>query len=178
MKKSTKKKSAGTGKRVTTKAKAKSAGLSAAADQDIVGLLTVLVQKLTAFESKLDMVLTRLPAGPVAAPKPQQQPPAIVPPQPRSQPQPQQMRPPRQMYKAVCADCGTSCEVPFQPREDRPVYCKECFAKRKAQGPFRPQQPVKPQAEPPVVKAAPVAKPKATAPAKAPKSSPKKKSKK
>ncbi|MCK5451357.1 MAG: hypothetical protein KAI70_06295, partial [Candidatus Omnitrophica bacterium] len=23
------------------------------------------------------------------------------------------------------------CEVPFKPRDDRPVYCKDCFSKRK-----------------------------------------------
>jgi CxxC-x17-CxxC domain-containing protein len=36
----------------------------------------------------------------------------------------------RQMFPAVCADCGQETEVPFQPRGDRPVYCRECFAKR------------------------------------------------
>ncbi len=37
----------------------------------------------------------------------------------------------REMYDAVCAECGKPCKVPFQPSEDRPVYCSECFAKRK-----------------------------------------------
>ena len=37
----------------------------------------------------------------------------------------------REKFKAVCADCGCECEVPFKPREDRPVYCSACFAKRK-----------------------------------------------
>jgi len=36
---------------------------------------------------------------------------------------------PRQMYSVVCADCGQQTEVPFQPRGDRPVYCRDCFAK-------------------------------------------------
>jgi len=35
----------------------------------------------------------------------------------------------RQMYDVVCAECGKACQVPFQPRNDRPVYCSECFAK-------------------------------------------------
>ncbi|MGI5888861.1 MAG: zinc-ribbon domain containing protein [Oscillospiraceae bacterium] len=35
----------------------------------------------------------------------------------------------RVMYDAICANCGKPCKVPFQPREDRPVYCSECFAK-------------------------------------------------
>lgn len=34
----------------------------------------------------------------------------------------------RVMYDAVCANCGAACKVPFKPREDRPVYCSECFA--------------------------------------------------
>lgn len=41
---------------------------------------------------------------------------------------------PRQMYPAVCAACGAECEVPFQPRGERPVYCKECYAKMREQG--------------------------------------------
>jgi len=35
----------------------------------------------------------------------------------------------RQMYPAVCAECGQSTEVPFEPRGDRPVYCRDCFSK-------------------------------------------------
>ncbi len=38
---------------------------------------------------------------------------------------------PREMHKAVCADCGAECEVPFKPIEGKPVYCKDCFMKRK-----------------------------------------------
>ncbi|OQA03017.1 MAG: hypothetical protein BWY69_00709 [Planctomycetes bacterium ADurb.Bin401] len=38
---------------------------------------------------------------------------------------------PRQMYKAVCAECAQECEVPFQPKEGRPVYCKNCYSKKK-----------------------------------------------
>jgi len=42
-------------------------------------------------------------------------------------------REPREMHKAVCADCGEECEVPFKPDGTRPVYCRECFAKRRSQ---------------------------------------------
>jgi len=31
------------------------------------------------------------------------------------------------MHKAVCADCGQSCEVPFKPTGDRPIFCSNCF---------------------------------------------------
>jgi CxxC-x17-CxxC domain-containing protein len=37
----------------------------------------------------------------------------------------------RILYKAICADCNKECEVPFRPSGNRPVYCKECFSKRK-----------------------------------------------
>lgn len=37
----------------------------------------------------------------------------------------------REMFIAVCANCGGEAKVPFKPREDRPVYCSECFAKSK-----------------------------------------------
>lgn len=40
-------------------------------------------------------------------------------------------------FKATCADCGDSCEVPFRPSGERPVYCSNCF-KNKENG--RPGQ--------------------------------------
>jgi CxxC-x17-CxxC domain-containing protein len=33
----------------------------------------------------------------------------------------------RQMYDAVCAECGKACQVPFQPSTDRPIKCSDCF---------------------------------------------------
>ena len=36
---------------------------------------------------------------------------------------------PRQMFPAVCAECGKETEVPFEPRGDRPVYCSDCYRK-------------------------------------------------
>ena len=40
-------------------------------------------------------------------------------------------RAPRQMYPAVCSQCGRETEVPFQPRGDKPVYCSDCFAQQR-----------------------------------------------
>jgi CxxC-x17-CxxC domain-containing protein len=37
----------------------------------------------------------------------------------------------RQMYPATCAKCGKTCQVPFQPRGDKPVYCSDCFRQMK-----------------------------------------------
>ena len=41
-----------------------------------------------------------------------------------------QSRPPREMFDAVCADCGAACKVPFKPTEGgKPVYCRDCYKK-------------------------------------------------
>ena len=40
-------------------------------------------------------------------------------------------RPPREMHKATCAECGKECEVPFKPNGQKPVYCDECFQNHK-----------------------------------------------
>ena len=36
----------------------------------------------------------------------------------------------RQMYRAVCSDCGKECQVPFKPTGSKPVFCSECFEKK------------------------------------------------
>src|ERR1035437_1886859 len=38
-------------------------------------------------------------------------------------------RGPRQMFPATCGRCGKQTEVPFQPRGDKPVYCRDCYTK-------------------------------------------------
>ncbi len=37
----------------------------------------------------------------------------------------------REMYETVCAECGKPTRVPFIPKNDRPIYCSECFAARR-----------------------------------------------
>lgn len=34
-------------------------------------------------------------------------------------------------YEAVCSECGTECEVPFQPKADKPVFCQKCWSNHK-----------------------------------------------
>jgi CxxC-x17-CxxC domain-containing protein len=36
-----------------------------------------------------------------------------------------------ELHEAKCSECGETCEVPFKPDPHRPVYCKECWGKRK-----------------------------------------------
>ncbi|MCK5474386.1 MAG: hypothetical protein KAI53_03195 [Candidatus Aenigmarchaeota archaeon] len=38
---------------------------------------------------------------------------------------------PREMHKAICAECKQETEVPFKPEGDRPVYCRECYRKHR-----------------------------------------------
>ena len=38
----------------------------------------------------------------------------------------------RQMFPAVCAQCGKDTQVPFQPSGDRPVYCSDCFSSQRS----------------------------------------------
>ena len=38
----------------------------------------------------------------------------------------------RKMYPMKCADCGKDSEVPFEPKPDRPVYCRECLPKHRS----------------------------------------------
>jgi CxxC-x17-CxxC domain-containing protein len=38
----------------------------------------------------------------------------------------------RKSYEVVCADCGQTTTVPFEPKDDRPVYCRDCYAKHQA----------------------------------------------
>ncbi len=35
------------------------------------------------------------------------------------------------MHKAVCDECHKSCEVPFRPSSDKPVYCNDCFSSKR-----------------------------------------------
>jgi CxxC-x17-CxxC domain-containing protein len=41
------------------------------------------------------------------------------------------------MHQATCAECGQSCEVPFKPTGERPVYCSNCFKNKDEGAPRR-----------------------------------------
>ena|SRR5579872_897818 len=36
----------------------------------------------------------------------------------------------REMFTATCSQCHGVAEVPFQPSNDKPVYCRDCFSTR------------------------------------------------
>ena len=39
----------------------------------------------------------------------------------------------KEMFTCVCANCGKEAKVPFQPSNDRPVYCSACYAAMRQQ---------------------------------------------
>ena len=85
------------------------------------GVVGKLIDRLVGLEKKMDVVIAQTAAhkggGSQQQGKPEEPP-----------------RRERQLYEAICADCHKICEVPFRPTEARPVYCKQCFARRKSGG--------------------------------------------
>jgi CxxC-x17-CxxC domain-containing protein len=39
----------------------------------------------------------------------------------------------RTMHPAICSACGKETMVPFVPRNDKPVYCSDCFQSQREQ---------------------------------------------
>jgi CxxC-x17-CxxC domain-containing protein len=44
------------------------------------------------------------------------------------------------MHKAVCDECHKSCEVPFRPSQDKPIYCNDCFSSKRDDGDRAPRR--------------------------------------
>lgn len=38
---------------------------------------------------------------------------------------------PRQSFEITCSQCGKKDTVPFQPKGDRPVLCRDCFRQQR-----------------------------------------------
>lgn len=129
--------------------KQKNSPVIKSAKPDVADLLMKMQEQLAVLERQMNIIVSRLPErSSYTEPRPQQ-PQRIQPPQqsqynqqpPRNQ-SPQQYNDNRQnnnfrertLYKVICADCHNECEIPFKPSGDRPVYCKNCFAKRKQGG--------------------------------------------
>ena len=104
-------------KRSVMKKKSKSAVPKV--DPYLEGLMAKLLERLGSLDKKMDRVIAQASGRTEKT-------------EMKQQPQQQPQRRDRVLYEAICADCHKICEVPFKPSEARPVYCKECFAKRKA----------------------------------------------
>ncbi|MEI6863656.1 MAG: CxxC-x17-CxxC domain-containing protein [Candidatus Omnitrophota bacterium] len=115
--------------------KAKESGAPDAVEADIAGLIGKVMQQITFLDKKIDALIAQSAARPTevkhfSAPSFQRS---------DRHERHDQGRPDfrdRVLHKAVCADCSKECEVPFKPTGNRPVYCKECFGKRKDDSPF------------------------------------------
>jgi CxxC-x17-CxxC domain-containing protein len=101
--------------------KHKKSSIQPAEGSDIAGLINKMMHKLDSVEKKIDALVSQAsPAG--RRPDHAQRPPDRT--------KDNGFRE-RVLHKAVCADCNKECEIPFKPSAGRPVYCKECFVKRK-----------------------------------------------
>ncbi len=111
-------------------------------DVDVLGFMAKIQEQLAVLDRKLDSFMTKSLTELAQAravqkpPQPVQQAPQRVqnPQQPPSQSvgRAPEQRPGRPMYSVVCYDCKKNTEIPFKPNGDRPVYCKECFGKRRS----------------------------------------------
>jgi CxxC-x17-CxxC domain-containing protein len=99
-------------------------------------------ERLVILEKKIDILIGQsLPRFPEVKPAPK--------PFPRQENNYRE----RLMHKAICADCKSECEVPFRPSGERPVYCKECFSKRKSGGSIKARLDYRPRAAVPAQEA-------------------------
>jgi CxxC-x17-CxxC domain-containing protein len=96
-------------------------------DPYLEGMMSKLLDRLVSLEKKMETVIQQTSQKQVAVAE-------------SSRPYPQQSSQPsgkphqhhdRTMFEAICAECSKVCEVPFRPTEDRPVYCKDCWGRRK-----------------------------------------------
>ncbi|MFH0838865.1 MAG: CxxC-x17-CxxC domain-containing protein [Candidatus Omnitrophota bacterium] len=114
-------------------------------EPDIIVLITMVKQQLASLEKKIDTLLGQsLPKPAVVKPfyKPFQQ---QVNTHHQGERRQDNRHSERVMYKAICAACGKECEIPFRPREGRPVYCKECFSRHRSGGSFKPHSDYRPR---------------------------------
>jgi CxxC-x17-CxxC domain-containing protein len=117
------------------KAKTKKSRKSATVKNELPSLVDAmvrLVERLETLERKTDQIMGRVANLPNEVRRAVQDLPRAQTSQP-AQPSHSGAGPrERILYQAVCADCQKRCEVPFRPSGDRPVYCPECWAIRKA----------------------------------------------
>ena len=36
----------------------------------------------------------------------------------------------RDMHNVICSECGVKCQIPFEPKFNKPVYCSSCYEKK------------------------------------------------
>jgi len=109
-------------------------------EPDTSDIIVRIEQRMVFLENKLDTLIGRVTETTFTREgnqKPYQRPDQI---QHHGEARPANNYRERVLHKAICADCNKECEVPFRPSGDRPVYCKDCFSKRKAGSSFKPNR--------------------------------------
>jgi len=111
----------------------------------VAGLINKVQQQLSAMERKLDILISQSSKRPFE--KSYSQKPFRHFNQPHRHDRGRQGDGPRERAytRVICADCNKECEIPFKPSGDRPVYCKECFSKRKKGSPFNANRDNRPE---------------------------------
>jgi CxxC-x17-CxxC domain-containing protein len=92
-------------------------------ETEVLSLINKIQDQLNALDRKIDTLINRSTSEAKPAPKP--------PVNNAHLPRPNDRNNARTMYTAICADCKKECTIPFKPSGDRPVYCKDCFSRRK-----------------------------------------------
>ncbi len=130
--------------------KSKSPSVPAQVRPDIAEEINKMQQQLVILEMKIDVLISKSSGRPFEvhhspnSPKPFQR---IDQPHRNGEVTQDNRYRERVLHKAICADCNKECEVPFKPRPDRPVYCKECFSKRKNPNAFKERPDNRPKEE-------------------------------
>ena len=91
----------------------------------MLDLINKLQEQLIALNKKVDILVSRSIPENKQVPKPTTINNVVLP------PKPQEHNRERPKFKAICADCKKECTIPFKPSGDRPVYCQDCFSRRK-----------------------------------------------
>lgn len=99
-------------------------------ETDVAGMLNMMYEKLLALENKVDALLSRSSQRQEGGERFQRYGAHF---RHGSYRRDERSRE-RTFTRAVCAECGKECEVPFRPTGDRPVYCRDCFSARKDSG--------------------------------------------
>lgn len=126
-------------------------------DADVVKFMAKIQAQLAVLDQKLDSFMTKslTELAEARAAQTQKPPQVIIQRAAPVTPRPPEQRPGRPMYDVVCFDCGKDTQIPFKPSGDRPVYCKECFSKRRSANLPKINEP-KPAAAPSIQSVAPV----------------------
>ncbi len=111
--------------------KRKSLFVAAQDGPGVVGLISKVQQQLSAMEKKLDILINQSSKSPFEKSYSQKPFRSFNHSHCHERGRQGNSSRERTYTRVICADCNKECEIPFKPSGDRPVYCKECFSKRK-----------------------------------------------